>query len=165
MGKDHVERVAGVPSESGEATEGDVDEAVKKMNSEADDLRDRSRASIANMTPAALKVDFRFPASSSAAGNGQPSRQKQFQTKQATRDLSIPMAEHDTPLIERNRQMRGGQPLPSRDDEQNGASSSSGHSRRRNSMSMRGKRVSATLESSGIISALFRFITILIRPD
>lgn len=152
-GRDH----AGVGAPSGEATEGDVEEAVKKMNTEADDLRDRSRASIANMTPAALRVDFRFPAGSSTAGNGQPSRHKPSGTKSATRDLTIPIAEHDTPLIERNRQMRVGQPL-SRSDEQNGSSGVSGHLRRRSSMSMRGKRVSASLESSGVISAFFRLI-------
>ncbi|KLO05495.1 hypothetical protein SCHPADRAFT_896210 [Schizopora paradoxa] len=148
VGKDNGRSGGG----SVEPMEGDVEEAVKKMNTEADDLRDRSRASVANMTPAALRVDFRFPSGSSSTGNGQPSRHKPSGTKSATRDLTIPMTEHDTPQIERNRQLRSGQPL-SRNDEQNGSSSNgSGHLRRRSSMSMRGKRVSASLESSGIIT-------------
>ncbi|KAL5526291.1 hypothetical protein ACEPAF_8014 [Sanghuangporus sanghuang] len=146
----------------------EVEEDVRQMNSEADNLRDRSRASIANMTPAAMTVELEFPPPKSSAPNGGKSRVQQLKGQfepggpsQTDREGTIPIAEQETPQIVRNRLFRGESRPPSesssgqsRTTGSSGPPSSSGpgSSRRRSSFSMRGKRVSSTFESTGIIT-------------
>lgn len=156
------------------------------MLSEADNLRDRSRADAARLTPAALRVDFTFPPSSQPrssqpAFGGARNRLRQLQTQSAepqstpppkSKDGLMPIAEQETPQIAKNRAMRDGHPSQQQAQQQPPPAPSSsagsmlppqarrptvmdtpGHSRRRSSLSMRGKRVSASYENSGIISA------------
>ncbi|KAL5525497.1 hypothetical protein ACEPAG_6833 [Sanghuangporus baumii] len=152
----------------GTTGDNEVEEDVRQMNSEADDLRDRSRASIANMTPAAMTVELEFPPPKSSAPNGGKSRVRQLKgqfepegSSQTDREGTIPIAEQETPQIVRNRLFRGESRYPpesgSGQSRTTGtsdppSSSGSGSSRRRSSFSMRGKRVSSTFESTGIIT-------------
>ncbi|KAL5504421.1 hypothetical protein ACEPAH_8496 [Sanghuangporus vaninii] len=153
---------------AGTAGDNEVEEDVRQMNSEADNLRDRSRASIANMTPAAMTVELEFPPPKSSAPNGGKSRVQQLKghfepggPSQTDREGTIPIAEQETPQIVRNRLFRGeSRPPPESSSGQSRTSGSSGppsssgpgSSRRRSSFSMRGKRVSSTFESTGIIT-------------
>lgn len=157
----------------GEVGEDDVDEDVRQMNSEADELRDRSRASLANVSPDAPRVEFRFPAPKPPSHSSK-SRVRKLQaeglgpgtppSRAGSLDTVIPLVERETPQIMKNKMMRGEHPsmkqsVNSRStsqtsDENRGPVASSsqapGH-RRRTSMSMRGKRISAAFEASGII--------------
>ncbi|KAL5476599.1 hypothetical protein ACEPAI_3279 [Sanghuangporus weigelae] len=153
---------------AGTTGDNEVEEDVRQMNSEADNLRDRSRASIASMTPAAMTIELEFPPPKSSAPNGGKSRVQQLKGQfepggpsQTDREGTIPIAEQETPQIVRNRLFRGeSRPPPesglgqSRTTGTSGppSSSGSGSSRRRSSFSMRGKRVSSTFESTGIIT-------------
>ncbi|THH04006.1 hypothetical protein EW145_g5840 [Phellinidium pouzarii] len=170
-------------SVEGAGGEREVEEDVRQMNSEADGLRDRSRASMASMTPAAMSIDFTFPSSKPPNPGAGKSRVRQLQEQAGTasarggdpfgtppsrpmRDTMMPIAERETPQIAKNKLLRGEPPQkassssssslsvdPNRPSRESGPSGdSSGHSRRRSSMSMRGKRISSTFESTGIIT-------------
>ena len=145
--------------------DGEVEEAVRQMNSEADNLRDRTRASIANMTPAAMEVDLDLPPT---VTNGKPAKAKtrQLKTQQGGRagapdtptrggrEGTMPVMEQETPKITKNRVMRGEQKIPSSlgaGDPANGGRPQN-LTRRRSSFSSRGKRSSSSYESTGIIS-------------
>ena len=154
------------------AAEPDVDEDVRRMNSEADDLRDRSRASLASMTPAAQRVQLEIPTPSTNLGKSRI-RQLQVQDKpgksgplgtpppkSAPKDIMLPLPERDTPQIVKNRLMRGESGskrgpsnLSAAGSAVNGTSGpddSTSSTRRRSSLG-RGKRVSANFDT-GIIS-------------
>lgn len=167
--------------------EQDVEEEVKQMNSEADDLRDRSRASMANLSPAARKIDFTFPSTSISAENSRIQKNKfvlerdsNFGTlpqQTGSQDVEMPLAEHETPQIMKNRQMRDGRP-PSQLVQTSSSTSAVGSSlpvrrvpganlrpneessrhARKSSLSMRGKRTSAMFQT-GIVGMLCHDLT------
>ncbi|KAI0760969.1 Mis12-Mtw1 protein family-domain-containing protein [Trametes elegans] len=101
----------------------EVDEDVRQMQSEADSLRRRSQA--AEQAAGHAQGDIQFPARSSRPPD--PSSRRNI-------DTMVPIAQQETPQIEKNKLMRG----------------ESGH-RRRSSVS-RGKRISSSFETTGVIS-------------
>ena len=115
-------------------TEHDVDEDVRMMQSETDSLRRRSRAA---QSSAGLNPDFSFPApSTNGRTNGRATtKPATSRGRAATRELSQVLPDDDTPRIERNKLLRG----------------DPGNSRRQSSLT-RGKRVSSTYVSTGVIS-------------
>lgn len=145
--------------------DGDVEEDVRQMNSETADLRDRTRASIANMTPGAKEIDLDLPPTNTINGKPLKSKVRQLKTQQGGksaivetptkggREGMMPVMEQETPQIAKNRLMRGEQKVPS--SLGIGVSSNGqqgGLTRRRSSFSSRGKRSSSSYESTGIIS-------------
>ncbi|TFY50902.1 hypothetical protein EVG20_g11265, partial [Dentipellis fragilis] len=102
----------------------EVDEDVRQMETEADDLRRQSRA---------------HPSSDTS---------KPHSSSQYT-DTILPLAPRETPQIEKNKAMRGESSQPSGSG---GAGGPGGGHRRRSSLSMRGKRTSTSFATTGIIS-------------
>ncbi|EKM58573.1 uncharacterized protein PHACADRAFT_171852 [Phanerochaete carnosa HHB-10118-sp] len=110
----------------GVVVEADEDEAVRQMRSETDMLRRKSLAAAATTK---LDPKFQFPApEASSRSTKQPS-----QSRGRMREMSQPLPQQDTPQQERNKLLRG----------------QSGH--RRKSSLTRGKRISSTYESTGVI--------------
>lgn len=111
-----------------DVAEADEDEAVRQMQLETDALRRKSMAAgaaAANANPA-----FQFP----PPGAGPSSKSsKPNQSRGRIRELSQPLALQETPQQERNRFLRGT------------------HGHRRQSSLTRGKRISSTYESTGVI--------------
>ncbi|KAI0925492.1 hypothetical protein AcV5_008214 [Taiwanofungus camphoratus] len=105
--------------------EPEVDEDVRLMQSETDTLRRQSQA--AEQSVGALNPAFHFPSPKSNRQQPPPSNQR-------VHDASLPLPLRETPQIERNKVMRDGS-----------------HHRRKSSLS-RGKRISTSLETTGIIS-------------
>ncbi|KAI0324747.1 hypothetical protein GY45DRAFT_1331204 [Cubamyces sp. BRFM 1775] len=101
----------------------EVDEDVRQMQSETDTLRRRSQA--AEQVAGAASSNFQFPP-----------RTPRAPTTSSRRDIEtiMPLAAEETPQIEKNKMMRG----------------ETGH-RRRSSIS-RGKRISSSYETTGVIS-------------
>lgn len=145
--------------------DGEVEEAVRQMNSEAGDLRDRTRASVANMTPAAMEVDLDFPPT--ATINRKPVSKKTRQLKpqqggktgshdtptRGHQEGTMPVMDQDTPQIAKNRLMRGETKIASSLGVGDAPTDRPGSlTRRRSSFSSRGKRSSSSYESTGIIS-------------
>ncbi|THH17899.1 hypothetical protein EW146_g3002 [Bondarzewia mesenterica] len=112
--------------------EPDVDEDVRVMEFEANDLRRQSR----------VQEEGTFLPSNSELQFGSPS--SKGKNKSRHRDISLPLAPRETPQIEKNRSLRQGLLQPSQQ-------SHSGQ-RRKSSLSMRGKRTSSNFESTGVIS-------------
>ena len=102
--------------------EPEVDEDVRQMQSETDTLRRRSQA--AEQAANSLNADVDFPARTPRKPNS---------TSRRNIDTTEPIAQAETPQIEKNKMMRG----------------ETGH-RRRSSVS-RGKRVSSSYEATGVI--------------
>ncbi|KAI9061190.1 hypothetical protein FKP32DRAFT_1631862 [Trametes sanguinea] len=102
----------------------EVDEDVRQMQSESDTLRRRSQAA-EQVASGAAADGFQFPA-----------RTSRPPTSSSRRDIDtiVPIAQQETPQIEKNKIMRG----------------ETGH-RRRSSVS-RGKRISSSYEATGVIS-------------
>lgn len=126
----------------------DIEKDVRAMEDEADHLRRNSRAhttidsSLSSTNPA-----FQFPS------RPDPNRTKKG--KERTMDISVPIAEDETPQIERNKLLRQGAVAAI----VNGRSRERGQSRqettpthRRKSSLSRGKRISTSFETTGIIS-------------
>ncbi|KAI0366174.1 hypothetical protein BV20DRAFT_952953 [Pilatotrama ljubarskyi] len=103
--------------------EPELEEDVRQMQSETDTLRRRSQA--AEQVAGTVSGDFEFPPRSSRPP-GSSSRRNI--------DTVVPIAQQETPQIEKNKIMRG----------------ETGH-RRRSSVS-RGKRISSSFETTGVIS-------------
>ncbi|PIL35324.1 hypothetical protein GSI_02049 [Ganoderma sinense ZZ0214-1] len=101
----------------------EVDEDVRQMQSEADTLRRKSQA--AEQAAGSLNTDVQFPPRTPRAPGSSSRRDV---------DTVAPLAQQETPQIEKNKAMRG----------------ETGH-RRRSSVS-RGKRASSSYEATGIIS-------------
>lgn len=99
----------------------EVDEDVRQMQSEADTLRRRSQA--AEQVASAASGAFDFPARTPRPAT----------TSRRNIDTVMPVAQQETPQIEKNKLMRG----------------ETGH-RRRSSVS-RGKRISSSYEATGVI--------------
>ncbi|EJD07140.1 uncharacterized protein FOMMEDRAFT_165737 [Fomitiporia mediterranea MF3/22] len=156
---------------AGNVAEHEVEEDVRQMNSEADDLRDRSRASIASMTPAAMSIELEFPPSKSGAVGKSRVRHLREQagavpTADSTSELStpsrtgrdgvMPIADQETPQIAKNRLFRGESKPRPEPSTSSGGGSANGEpprlARRRSSLSLRGKRSSSAFESTGIIT-------------
>ena len=153
----------------------EADEDVRRMNSEADDIRDRTRASLANMTPAAQRVQLEIPSPSlqqmgksrmrqlQGAKSGKSGRLGTPPSKGSSKDIVMALPDHDTPQIVKNRLMRGEpgtkrMPSTLSNSSINGAGSTSDSmngTRRRSSLG-RGKRVSTSLDT-GIISKYDEF--------
>ncbi|KAI0707056.1 Mis12-Mtw1 protein family-domain-containing protein [Earliella scabrosa] len=104
--------------------EPEVDEDVRQMQSETDTLRRRSQAA-AEQAAGSLGADVQFPPRTPRPPNSSSRRNV---------DTTEPIAQRETPQIEKNKMMRG----------------ETGH-RRRSSVS-RGKRVSSSYEATGVIS-------------
>ncbi|KAI0635540.1 Mis12-Mtw1 protein family-domain-containing protein [Trametes polyzona] len=100
----------------------EVDEDVRQMQSETDTLRRRSQA--AERAAGSASGDVEFPARSSRPPT----------TPRRDIDTVVPLADQETPQIQRNKVMRG----------------ETGH-RRRSSVN-RGKRISSSFETTGVIS-------------
>lgn len=118
-----------VPSSTREEPE--LDEDVRRMESETDHLRQRSRAKDA------IDSSFKFPPSTP-----KPSTQRYLS------DALHTLPESETPQIKRNKLLREGAPLPPRTPQ----TKTPQHSRRV-SMSARGKRISTSFETTGVICA------------
>ena len=103
--------------------EPEVDEDVRQMQSETDTLRRRSQAA-AEQAAGSLGADVQFPPRTPRPPNSSSRRNV---------DTTEPIAQRETPQIEKNKMMRG----------------ETGH-RRRSSVS-RGKRVSSSYEATGVI--------------
>ncbi|TBU55459.1 Mis12-Mtw1 protein family-domain-containing protein [Dichomitus squalens] len=101
----------------------EVDEDVRQMQSETDTLRRKSQA--AEQAASSLNADVQFPP-----------RTPRLPSSSSRRDVDTvaPLAQQETPQIEKNKVMRG----------------ETGH-RRRSSIS-RGKRASSSYEATGVIS-------------
>lgn len=121
-----------------------LEQDVRAMEDEADHLRRNSRAHT-TIDPA-FNPAFQFPP-----------RAESSTTKGKSRivDTSILIPERETPKIERNKQLREGAMAAiangrsSRPLEQNGKGQ--GHHRRKSSVSGRGKRISTSFETTGVI--------------
>jgi len=142
----------------------EVEKDVRAMDDEADKLRRLSRART-TIDPSILQSKAKIITSS------------RFETPQTGRkgkrpntavDIVTPLPDHDTPKIQRNKQMRSNvmganangrhQTVP----ETETPTTTPGGSRRKSSVSGRGKRVSSSFELSGIISKFsFRYFVLL----
>lgn len=151
-------------SAEGVVGEQEMEEDVRIMNSEADDLRDRSRASIANMAPDAMNVDFLIrPSKPPNKGGNLRSLQSQRQgsvsrddppqtpSSRSLQDTMMPIQEEETPQIDKNREFRGQLSRRASSSSISDSGELTGSARRRSSMGMRGKRASSTFDT-GIIS-------------
>ncbi|KAF4615741.1 hypothetical protein D9613_012463 [Agrocybe pediades] len=129
-----------------------VENDVRAMEDEADTLRRKSRAhstipsSILNTNDSSLqfrtRTEPRTPNRSSGSSNNKG--------KEKVIDTIVPLPDEDTPIIDRNKQMRSGAMTAI-----TGGSSSGNHTRpdhrRRSSVSGRGKRISTSFETTGKI--------------
>jgi kinetochore protein Mis13/DSN1 len=124
-----------------------LEQDVRAMEDEADHLRRNSRAHT-TIDPA-FNPAFQFPPraeSSTTKGKG----------KSMIVDTTIAIPERETPKIERNKQLREGAMAAiangrsSRPLEQNGKEQGQGH-RRKSSVSGRGKRISSSFSTTGVI--------------
>ncbi|KAI5988287.1 hypothetical protein EDC04DRAFT_2819219 [Pisolithus marmoratus] len=118
--------------------EPELDEDIRQMENETDDLRRRSRAK------ESTNQSLQFSPSSSST------------QRQHTADTIQPLPQCEIPQIIRNKLMRQGPPLSNHHDKE----PTSPHSPRtpqphktprRTSMSMRGKRISTSFENTGVI--------------
>ena len=100
----------------------EIDEDVRQMEDETDDLRRRSRAKESKNQSHSLQ----FPPSSPSARHPP--------------DTLEPLPDCETPQIQRNKLLRVGQPRTPQ-----------AQTPRRTSMSMRGKRISTSFENTGVI--------------
>ena len=144
----------------------EVEEDVHRMNSEANDLRERSRTQTSDIPLQDLKtLETQFPPFGRlhSLTNGRVQQLKQTAGSSrllplvtppgGSRDVVLPIHERETPQIMKNKLMRGEQsrPLPS-----SLASSSIANnvkpSRRRSSFTMRGKRTSTQFDNTGLLS-------------
>lgn len=112
----------------GSVAEADEDEDVRQMQSETEILRRKSLAAAANSNP---DPRFQFPAPGASSRSTKPPSQPRGRMRETTQ----PVPSQETPQQERNRLLRG----------QTG-------SRRKSSLT-RGKRVSSTYQSTGVIGA------------
>ncbi|KAH7907674.1 Mis12-Mtw1 protein family-domain-containing protein, partial [Hygrophoropsis aurantiaca] len=113
----------------------ELDEDIRQMDSETDNLRQRSRAKDA------VNPEFQFPP---------PPAQRR------PPDALQPLLDTESPQIQRNKLMREGLPLPrARTPQPQPQILQHQHQHqhsRRSSMSMRGKRISTSFENTGVIS-------------
>jgi kinetochore protein Mis13/DSN1 len=105
-----------------------ADEDVRHMQSEVDALRRKSRA--AEAATANVSTAFQFPPPGPSSKPPKPTQQRG-----RIRETSQPLPLHETPQQERNRLLRGE------------------FSHRRKSSLTRGKRISSTYHSTGVIGA------------
>ncbi|KAI5990850.1 Mis12-Mtw1 protein family-domain-containing protein [Pisolithus orientalis] len=120
--------------------EPELDEDIRQMENETDDLRRRSRAK------ESTNQSLQFPHSSSSV-----------QRQQHTTDTIQPVPQCETPQIKRNKLMRDGPPQSNHHERQPSTPHSprtpqGQQTPRRTSMSMRGKRISTSFENTGVIS-------------
>ncbi|KAI0091077.1 Mis12-Mtw1 protein family-domain-containing protein [Irpex rosettiformis] len=105
-------------------------EDVRRMQSETDTLRRRSRP------PETINPAFQFPASSSNSNGVSKGLKAPSQQRGRIREMSQPLPLQETPEIRKNKLLRG---------------ESVGKTRRKSSLS-RGKRISSTFENTGVIA-------------
>lgn len=93
-----------------------IDEGVRQMNSEVDELRDRSRASLAHVSLDAPRFTYQFPAPKPQLQRSK-SRVRQLQAEGTpeyhligSRDTLTPLVECDTPPIVKNAMKRDEHP-------------------------------------------------------
>ncbi len=116
------------------------------MNDEANHLRRQSRIPTVmdqNVNPA-----FAFPRSADSTGKGKG--------KEIVVDISLPVAQDETPQIQRNKRLREGAMAAianeREEDERMGRGQERRTDHRRKSSLSRGKRISSGFESTGVIS-------------
>ncbi|EAU83308.2 hypothetical protein CC1G_10749 [Coprinopsis cinerea okayama7 len=151
-------------------SDADLERDVRAMEDEADNLRRASRAHTTIdpgllTTPNNNNARFNFPkppSSSSQTTNAgkKPSSRGKPRSKSTFMDVDtqVPIAENETPQIQRNKKLREGAMAAiaedAEDDDRRGGRSmdrSQQNQRRRSSLS-RGKRISTSFEATGVIT-------------
>lgn len=134
------------------ASDLEVEKDVRAMDDEADKLRRLSRART-TIDTSLLQSNVRFPDTSRKG-------------KSKAVDTLVPLTELETPTIQRNKQMRAGAMASiANGSDQKGRETGSmtpHGSRRKSSVSGRGKRVSTSFEATGIISKILIYAVSLI---
>ncbi|KAF9533998.1 Mis12-Mtw1 protein family-domain-containing protein [Crepidotus variabilis] len=125
----------------------EVEQDVRAMDDEADRLRRLSRAhTTIDQTFLQSQTNVQFPTRSEPPPSARKGKNKIL-------DTSAPMPDHDTPKIERNKQLRAD--AMSAYENSRGRTQEPGPSqghRRKSSVSGRGKRMSTSFEATGIIT-------------
>ncbi|KAF8055568.1 Mis12-Mtw1 protein family-domain-containing protein [Lyophyllum atratum] len=137
-----------------------LDDAVRAMQDEAAHLRRTSRGPIhapdtssSSGSGSSLNSQFRFPSSVAANENGKGKRRETIHDTSAP----LPPEADETPLIQRNKRLRAGAMaalgagVDTMDPLTPPGGSGSGH-RRKSSVGGRGKRMSSSYESTGVIT-------------
>lgn len=166
------ERVYNVGPTITTRTDPEVDEDVRQMQDEAEDLRRRSRHNMSTSNTAALDIPYinhrnqasarQTPPASSARSKPRPKSKPPSATVDPDTSLILPISNEESPQIAKNKLMRegyfNGPPIPPEEAERSGRSAErgdgSGH-RRRSSIGSRGKRISGQFEATGVICAFF----------
>lgn len=132
--------------QAAEGSDMEVEKDVKAMDDEADRLRRLSRAR-STVDPSLLSSQARmhFPSRSEPPGTSRKGKSKAL-------DISTPLPSQETPIIERNKQLRSGLIATNRRGHETDMGTPTETHRRRSSVSGRGKRVSSSFEATGIIS-------------
>lgn len=121
------------------------------MEDEADHLRRNSRAhtTINPALTSSINPEFQFPARPPDPGSARKGKAK-------ITDTSVPLPQEETPQIERNKLLRGGAMAALGNGRSEKTTGGGGH-RRKSSINSRGKRISSSFETTGIISASLEF--------
>ncbi len=137
----------------------DVEEDVRRMNVEAEDLRRQSHIRKASLTSNQLSAEFRFPPPPATTEKSRQQQHLRDDSGKRSHDTVQRIPERETPQIHKNKVFRGERPSA-----KPGATTSSIFNsdpmhpetpgRRRSSMGTRGKRISSCFDS-GVIS-MFR---------
>ncbi|KAF9459958.1 Mis12-Mtw1 protein family-domain-containing protein [Collybia nuda] len=124
----------------------EIEQDVRAMEDEADHLRRNSRAhtTINPTLIPSISPEFHFPARPPDPGS--PRKRKTKIT-----DTSVPLPQEETPQIERNKLLRGGAMAAIGNGWPDNSGGGGGH-RRKSSINSRGKRISNTFETTGIIT-------------
>lgn len=119
--------------------------------SSKNDSRDDRFSRIPTVMDSSTDPLFQFSATTSRS-NSMDSRTKGKNRASMGTELIVPLPEHDTPQMERNRRLRDGPGWGEDDSDQRGRGSGKESHRRKSSLS-RGKRISTSFENSGVIGA------------
>lgn len=125
----------------------DIEEDVRAMEDEADHLRRNSRAHTTIDSSVRLSTNpaFQFPP--------RPPDPDTPKGRSKTTDISMPLPSDDTPRIERNKRLREGAMAAITDGWSPAASNGrEGGRGRKSSISSRGKRISTSFETTGVIT-------------
>ena len=142
------------PTDNNVGSDVEVEKDVRAMDDEADKLRRLSRArTIIDPSLLASQANVQFQSRPETAGSS--SRKG----KSKVVDMTVPLPDEETPIIQRNKQMRAGAMAGitngrSREVSETPRTTPSRH-RRKGSVSGRGKRVSSSFEVTGNISKYF----------
>ncbi|KDR68567.1 hypothetical protein GALMADRAFT_146221 [Galerina marginata CBS 339.88] len=130
----------------------EVEKDVRAMEDEADHLRRHSRAhTTIDMSLLAAEATVQFPS------RAEPSNTSRSKGKTKVIDTTAAIPESETPQIERNKQLRAGAMAAITGNSRPQTSEANGHDRgqghrRKSSVGGRGKRISTSFETTGIIT-------------